>query len=160
MLDYTHRFWTLLLQLAKHKPEESKPAVQACHLICKYLKGIHLGAQACIWQAMSVRLFGRIPFGKCRKESTNFPEDSVTPRYEKTCNLSFPNLNPLPQHYPQFSEIHICSSLGGGRGWEQKKQQLSSQFSGSPRRYFTNVVFTFSGFWLVNKIKQKCSFPW
>lgn len=45
---YTHRFWTLLLLLAKHKPEESEPAVQACHLICKCLKGIHLGAQACI----------------------------------------------------------------------------------------------------------------
>lgn len=45
------RFWTLLLLLAKHKREESKPTVQACHLICKCLKGIHLGAQACIWQA-------------------------------------------------------------------------------------------------------------
>lgn len=45
---------------------------------------------------MSVRLFGRIPFGKCRRESANFPEDSVTPRYEKMCNLSPHHLPPVP----------------------------------------------------------------
>lgn len=115
--------------------------------------------EGCTWvpklasdRLMSVMLFGRIPFGKCRRESANFPEDSVTPRYEKMCNLS-------PHHLPpSSSEIHIWRWRGGDLQ-QMKKQQLSSEFSGSPRRYFTNVVFTFSGFWLANKIEQKCSLP-
>jgi hypothetical protein len=79
---------------SKHKPEEwrqefRKLAVWACHFICKCSSGMHLVPKLASDRLMSIRLCDWIPFGKYRRESANFPEDSVTPRYERTCNLSF-----------------------------------------------------------------------
>lgn len=40
--------------------------------------------KGCTWvpKVASDRLCGWMPFGKYRRESAHFPEDSVTPRYE------------------------------------------------------------------------------
>lgn len=101
---------------------------------------MHLGASD---RLMSIRLCGWIPFGKYRRESANFPEDSVTPRSGGTCNLScfffFPS---------RPSEIHICSSFFKKK--ENNKKAAAQSFLGpqegtSPMWFSHFQVF---GWWI------------
>lgn len=101
---------------------------------------MHLGAQACLWQADVSPVVWLDPLWE-RRESANFPEDNVTPR--GTCNLScffFSPPDPL-----KFTFVHLLKKKKENNKKATAQSFLGPQEGTSPMWFSHFQVF---GWWV------------